>query len=237
MLAPPPELPFGPIRTARLLRRNPLALIRAVAELGDVSRLRMPGLGIWVLNHPDLAWDVLATRSGAFMKGPTMQAAKRMLGESLLTSEGDHHRRERRLIQPIFHHERIDAYANTMVELAERWSDRRGHGERIDLYVQMSGLTLAIVGRTLFGHDVSEEGADAVGRAMRQTLQQFGRIFSPLLPVTERIPFLPSNRRFGAARRLFDDTVYGMIAERRAAPEPGDDLLGHLLQAREDGMA
>ena len=53
-----------------------------------------------------------------------MQAAKRMIGDSLLTTEGEEHRRQRRLIQPLFHHERIAGYADDMVELAERAADR-----------------------------------------------------------------------------------------------------------------
>ena len=83
----------------RFLRRDPIGLLEGAADLGDVVRVRVPRLDLYVINHPDLVWDVLATDARAFSKGPTMQAAKRILGESLLTSEGERHRRQRRLIR------------------------------------------------------------------------------------------------------------------------------------------
>lgn len=102
-----------------------------------------------------------------------MQAAKRLLGESLLTTEGEVHRRRRRLIQPILHHERVAAYAAEMVVLADHASQRSVAGEWIEMQEEMARLTLAIVGRTLFDTDVEAGDARDVSRALADVLAQF----------------------------------------------------------------
>src|SRR5205085_12123146 len=100
----------------------------------DVSFVAMPRVPVYLLNHPELVWDVLATDSHSFTKGPSMVAARRVLGEGLLTTEGDVHRRQRRLIQPMFHHERIAGYGDVMLELASRAADRWSPGQELDVH-------------------------------------------------------------------------------------------------------
>jgi cytochrome P450 len=218
----------------RALRRDPIGFLTEAASRDDVVHVRLPRTPLFVLNRPDLVRMVLVDRHHAVRKGPTMDAARRMLGEGLLTSHGEAHRRRRRLVQPIFHHQRIDGYGAAMVELAERVSDRWREGQTIDLHAEMARLTLAIVGRTIFGVDVEDERAARITGALADVLAQYDRAFSPWLPITERLP-LPANRRFDRAREVFDDAVYDMIRRRRAAGVEGDDLLSLLLHAREDG--
>src|SRR6476619_4308136 len=128
-MAEAPRLTMSRFEAVRFLRRDPIGLLERAAQLGDVVRFRVPRLDLYVINHPDLVWDVLATDARAFSKGPTMQAAGRIRGESLRTSEGEDHRRQRRLIQPLFHHERLVGFAPTIRELSEhaadRWTDRQ----------------------------------------------------------------------------------------------------------------
>jgi cytochrome P450 len=88
-----------------------------------------------------------------------LQETKRLLGEGLLTSEGRFHRRQRRTIQPIFHHERISTYADAMARSAARVADRWRDDDVVDMHAEMSALTLAVVGRTLFDTDVGEREA------------------------------------------------------------------------------
>jgi cytochrome P450 len=163
-----------------------------------------------------------------------LQGAKRVLGEGLLTSEGELHRRQRHLIQPLFHHERIAGYADTMVELCERTTARWADGQAMDLHAEMTRLTLAIVAATVFASDVDEAGAAGVGRAMGDVLERFDRLFSPLLPLLERLP-LPSTLRYRRGKETFDRTVEGLIAVRREQGADGDDLLSLLIRAQEDG--
>jgi len=232
----PPTPGLSRLAVVRALRSDPIGLLERAAAAGDVVSLPLPRFTGFLLNRPDLVWDVLAARSHDVMKGPTMQAAKRLLGEGLLTSEGAVHQRQRRLIQPIFHHERIDAYGADIVELGDRAADRWASEATVDLHHEMARLTLAIVGRTLFATDIEQEDAREVGRALSEVLAQFNRVFSPFLPIAERLP-LPSTRRFNEARAVFDRTIYAMIERRRAEGATGTDLLSLLLRSREDGVA
>jgi cytochrome P450 len=218
----------------RALRRDPIGFLSEAASQGDVVHVRLPRTPLFVLNRPDLVRMVLVDRHRDVRKGPTMDAARRMLGEGLLTSHGEVHRRRRRLVQPIFHHRRIEGYGATMVELAERVSDRWRDGQTIDVHAEMARLTLSIVGRTLFDVDVEDERAARITGALTDVLAQYDRAFSPWLPITEHLP-LPANRRFDRAKDVFDETVHGMIRRRRATGAEGDDLLSLLLRAREDG--
>jgi cytochrome P450 len=235
-MAEAPRLGISALSAVRLLRRDPLALLERAAREGDVVRVHVPRLDLYVLNRPDLVWDVLATDGGRFTKGPTMQAAKRMLGESLLTSEGDHHRRQRRLIQPLFHHERIAGLAPRIRAAGERATTRWHDGERIDVRAEMARLTLGIVVETLFGSDLRDDDAARVGEALNEVLAQFDRVFSPFLPITEHLP-IPATRRFHRARAVFDETIYRMIADRRARGVDGDDLLSLLMRAQDAGAS
>ena len=227
-------LPLSFLNTVRSARRSPIELLERTAEVGDVVRIRLPRFSAWVLNHPDLVWHVLATRSHDVKKGPTMEAAARILGQGLLTSEGEHHHRQRRLIQPLFHHERLSGYADTMRELAEERVASWVPGEVLDVRREMAELALAIVARSLFGAQVDADRAREIGDALTEALSQFNRVFSPFLLLTQRLP-LPSTRRFVRSRATFDRIVHGMIDERRRSGETGDDLLTHLLRAQEDG--
>jgi cytochrome P450 len=229
-----PTLQLSRLGAMRAIRRSPLEVFERAAPLGDVVRVRLPGFAAWLLNHPDLVWHLLATRSGDVKKGPTMEAASRILGEGLLTSEGEHHRRQRRLIQPLFHHDRLADYARTMQELADAAVASWAPGDVLDVRDEMGRLALAIVGRSLLGTDVDPERAGEVGAALTEALSQFGRVFSPFLRVTEHLP-TRSTRRFHRARATFDRIVLGMIAERRRMGVEGHDLLSHLLRAQEDG--
>jgi cytochrome P450 len=230
----PPSLDVSRTEAVRLLRRDPIALIERAAAVGDVVRIPVPRVRLTLVNRPDLAWDVLSTGDRDFRKSPTLQNAKRVLGEGLLTSEGDVHRRQRRLIQPIFHHERVDASGATVVAEAEHVSASLAPGDALDVHEAMGRLTLAIVARALFGSDLTEADVDDVGAAMREVLSQFDRQFSPWFPVTARLP-IPSTRRFERAVRVFDRTVQAMIDRHRLRPDASDDLLSLLLDAEEDG--
>jgi cytochrome P450 len=88
-------------------------------QYGDISTFRAGPLRVYLLNHPDLIRDVLVTHNRRFMKSEVLQRAKRVLGEGLLTSEGDFHLRQRRMMQPVFHRERIIGYSRSMTEAAE----------------------------------------------------------------------------------------------------------------------
>ena len=141
--------PPGPRRRIPLAgllayRRGPLPFFQTLAQqYGDISYFKLGAQEAFFLNHPDFIKDVLVTNSQNFMKGLALQRAKRLLGEGLLTSEGEFHRRQRRLAQPAFHRGRVASYASSMIEYAalmrERWHD----GATLDISEEMMRLTLA----------------------------------------------------------------------------------------------
>jgi cytochrome P450 len=233
--AAPPGPDLSRLAALRAFRRDPIGLLEELATYGDLVRVRVPGRDAFLLNHPDLVRDVFVTDHRAFHKGPTIQAAKMLLGESLLTSEGERHKQQRRVIQPMFHHDRIASYAGAMVRGATRTAERWHDGQEMDVHAQMSGLTLSVVGETLFGTDVDEERSATVRRALTDTLGMFDRVYSPLFRLLTRMPS-PTMRRFRRVESDLDAVIAEMIAARRATGATGDDLLSVLLRASEDGV-
>jgi cytochrome P450 len=230
----PPSLEVSRWEGLRLLRRSPIALFERAAHLGDVVHIPLPRRTVYLLNRPELVWAVLATHARDVRKSPVLQGAKRVLGEGLLTSEGELHRKQRRLMQPLFRHERIADYGAAMVELADRATASWRDGQEMDLHAEMARLTLSIVASTVFDADIDDAGALDVGRALHDVLEHFDRLFSPFLPLWERLP-LPSTLRYRRAKDTFDRTVGTMIATRRVAGATGSDLLSLLIRAQEDG--
>ena len=215
------------------MRRDPLGfLTRMAREYGDVSRFRPGPVWIHLLNRPEWIRDLFVTHAASFHKGRGLERAKRLLGQGLLTSEDPTHLLQRRMIQPAFHAQRIAAYGSSMVEIAERHSAGWRAGETRDVAREMTRLTLAIVGRTLFDSDVEAE-ADEIGAAMTAALALFGRPAGlPYFEILDRLP-LPSNRRFRRAKARIDATIARLIAERRRDPDPSrrTDLLSLLVHA------
>lgn len=214
-------------------RQDPTKLLSDLARKhGDIVHFKLGPQDIYLLNHPDYIRDVLVTHNRNFIKSRGLQMAKKFLGESLLTSEGEVHRRQRRLAQPAFHRQRINAYAEVMTDAAVRTRERWREGEMLDLWQEMMRLTLAIVGKTLFDADVESEATE-IGKALTDVMQLFERITNPLAGVLDRLP-LPSNIRWLKAKTRLDSTIYRVIDERRASGEDRGDLLSMLLLAQDE---
>src|SRR5918912_1026570 len=154
-------------------QRDPLNLLTRLArEYGDVVQFRAGTQRVFLLNHPDHVRDVLVTHHGRFHKGRALQRAKRLLGEGLLTSEGEFHRRQRRLAQPAFHRQRIAAYAGVMVRYAEKRRGAWRDGETLNIAEEMMRLTLSIVAKTLFDAEVESEASE-IGEALTAIMKTF----------------------------------------------------------------
>jgi len=210
--------------------RDTLGFLGAcAAKHGDVFGFHIGRQPFVCVNHPDLIRDLLVTHQKNFRKGRALERGRRLLGNGLLTSEGDFHLRQRRLAQPAFHRQRIAGYATAMVDYSVRVRDRWTDGETLDVHQEMMRLTLAIVGKTLFDADVQHEAAD-IGRALASALDAFNLALLPFAELLEKLP-LPANRRFLSARARLDETIYRIIRERRASGEDRGDLLSMLLLA------
>src|SRR5678810_857338 len=156
--APPGSVSRYPGQFVVEIARNPLAMMIAMQrEHGDIAHWRIGPQHIYLFSHPDLIRDVLVTNQKNFHKSRGLERIKRLLGNGLLTSEGDFHLRQRRLAQPAFHRQRIAAYAATMSEHTARMRDRWQDGATLDVSQEMMRLTLAVAAKTLFDADVESE--------------------------------------------------------------------------------
>ena len=139
-------------------RRDPLTFLPHVARTyGDLARLSFGQQRVYVISRPEWIEDVLVNSASRFGKGVALERARRVLGNGLLTSGGAEHLRQRRLIQPLFHRQHVQGFANSMVKHASRWTNAVTPGADMDMTAQMGALTLAIVGETLFSSDVQDD--------------------------------------------------------------------------------
>ena len=237
-----PELPPGP--KARPLvgnlldySRDPLNfLARSSWEYGDVVNLQFPGPPAYLLSNPDHIEQVLVKNNRNFIKDRVTRSELSILGDGLLTSDGDFWRRQRRLAQPAFHRERVEAYAETMVSYTERMLEGWRAGEERNVHHDMMRLTLEIVAKTLVDADIAgnaEEVGAALGTIMARFSDQGSGVFLRMIP--DGVP-TPSNLRFRQANKKLEEFIYGIIDERRRSGRDTGDLLSMLLHARdEDG--
>jgi cytochrome P450 len=229
-----PPGPKGHVLVGSLpeFRRDVLGFLTACAQqYGDIVPIRLPGRRLILLNHPDLIENVLTAHARHTTKTLLLQSLRPVLGDGLLLSEGDTWLRQRRLIQPAFHRQRIAAYGDVMAGYAERAMEQWKDGETRDVHADMMAITQAIVAKTLFDADVSDAAWD-VGQALHVLMEDFSRRRTRLLELPAWVP-TPGRRRARGATARLDAIVYSIIAARRATGEDRGDLLSILLAAQD----
>ena len=217
--------------------RDQLAFIeRMQRDYGDVVWTRFLYVPALFLYHPNEIEYVLSTNARNFIKPMTFRSNYflRLVGNGLLTSEGEEWKRQRRLSSPAFHRQRIAAYASTMVDYTKRLIANWVEGETRDVHRDMMRLTLEIVVRCLFNADVSHD-VDHIGDTLRELVKPFAEQATLKWILNNRLP-TPQHLRFHRLARNIDRVVYRIIGERRASGKDEGDLLSTLLAARdEDG--
>ena len=215
--------------------RDPLDLfVRVERELGPVARLRFAGIDYYVLHDPDHIHHALVDGHRKYTKSRNYVGLKAVVGEGLLTSEGDFWRRQRKLAQPAFHRNKLAGFVGAMVDdtasMLERWG--KESAPWIDLHKEMMHLTFRIVGRTLFSTDIEGE-ARAIGEALTEALVWANRYAQALVHVPTWVP-TAGNMRFRRAMKTLDALVYRIIADRRDSGEDPGDLLGMLMNVTDE---
>ncbi len=228
---PPGPKQLIPGTSVALMLMDRIGFFSELAKYGEVVRFKLGGRPAFLLSQPDYIRDVLVTNSRNFHKGRGLQRAKKMLGEGLLTSEDGFHLRQRRLVQPAFHRQRVAVYGETMTEYAERMAAGWQEGATVDISQEMVRLTLGIVSKTLFDADVEAEWKE-IGHALAELLEMFKIIVLPFSQYLDKLP-LPFTKRFEAFKGQLDNTIYRIIQERRASGEDKGDLLSMLLLAQD----
>lgn len=219
-------------------RRDMLAFYSELhAAYGDAARVRLGPYVQHVFFHPDQIKEVLLTKADCFEKIARVRAVlSQWDGDGLVLSEGEFWRRQRRLMQPAFHHDRVAGMADTMVELTaglrDEWAARcASGGGHCDVEVNdaMTALTLNIASKTLFGADVSDQTA-RLGEAIALLSDEAVRELQEPVTLPRWFPAARVRRKWEAIE-LIDRTTRDIIAERRASGEDRGDLLSMLLRA------
>jgi cytochrome P450/predicted ester cyclase len=211
------------------VRSNPLEfLLRLIGDYGDVVRYVCNGRVTILLNTPEAVRCVLHDRASNYSKlaTPDMLLLQPMLGEGLLTTEGDRWKADRQWIQPLFSHRLIERWGLTMVRVAEeiilRWDARRDRSAPIDVPREMSRLTLEIAARALLSTDLASQ-SEAFGRAMDVLNESMGHV-EPDSPSVQD--------RFRPALMTIRTVVWQTILGRKLYDTGEDDLVALLLRAQ-----
>jgi cytochrome P450 len=211
------------------------------AQYGDAVRIPIsPRSSLFMFSRPEHAEHVLAQNQDNYVKAFTYRPLRALIGNGLLTSEGEDWRRHRRLIQPLFTRRDVRNFAPAMTDAAGRmlqgWDDRP-EASQIDVTLQMSALALDIVGRALFGSDLTGDAA-AIGRAM--SAGQRVAVLATFAP----LPWGPRStkalkavaRRAGHSPEGIEGPVGRMIADRRALRAADGSTSAQSGEAQADGV-
>jgi cytochrome P450 len=210
------------------LQNSPIDfLVQTARRYGDVSRFRAGSRRGYLISHPDLIKEVLVTQQSSFIKEDSFKRIKNIMGDGLLTSEGAFYLRQRRLVQPAFHRQRIAAYGKIMSDYAadifSRWHD----GEEIGIFQEMNRLTLNIVAKTLFDTNL-ESDAKEIGEAATTILQA-----APFSLDSEENYTLLNEEKVQEAKNNLDKIIYRLIDERQKSGKDKGDLLSMLMFSNE----
>jgi cytochrome P450 len=219
------------------LRANTLGFLDHVAKTyGDFVPMRMFMSTAYLLNHPKHIEHVLQTNYRNYRKTKMMEKFKPILGEGLFISEDDLWTRQRKLIQPSFHRQRVEAMGATMIDVikdhVKMWDKFAATGEEFNLSLDMSYLALQVALRTMFGNSLPREEANAFSDALDVANEITAKRLWEMTRIGE---FLPTRetRAYNAATQTLDRIVNRIIGERRKSDVRQNDLLGVLIDARD----
>lgn len=215
-------------------RDHPLDLVVRATQFGDLVRWRFGWMWFYQANHPDMIHEILVKRAASFHKTPRIkQVLGAVLGEGLLTSDGDDWRSHRRLVQPAFHSSRIEGYGEVMTAYTLTMMRDWTTGGEVDMRHEMMRLTLGIVAKTLFDADLEGDLSERVGQAVTIVQEHGNEQFRRLLTLPRWVP-TAGNRRSEAAVADLDSILSEIIRARRRSGEDRGDLLSMLLLARDE---
>ncbi|HZD35678.1 MAG TPA: cytochrome P450 [Nitrososphaeraceae archaeon] len=221
--------------------RDPLTVLNDLAvKYGDISYFKFGRQGIYFVKHPDHIQSVLVTNQSKFIKNPGLRLTKRIIGDGLLTSEGEYHKRQRNLIQPAFDYKHIGIYADVITscgeDLCKEWiSDNSEQGTTIkviDVHKEMTKLTMSIISRLLFGSTIDSDMTGRIIQDVSILVGYFNHLRLPFIGnIIEKLP-LASSRQFHAAKRHLDSLILEIIADskQKLKDTSSNDLDSHFTK-------
>ncbi|HYO89035.1 MAG TPA: cytochrome P450 [Candidatus Limnocylindrales bacterium] len=226
---PPGTIPFGNLQD---FTRDTLHYILDSRKYGDFVLIRFGPYKGFIAYSPELVHQVLVTDAEHFRKTTaTKRALDIVVGQGLFTNDGDPWKRQRKLMQPVFHTRRIGVYGEVMVDFAEELLGDWPDGEEMDMDQAMSALTMRIIAKTLF--DANVEDTAAIGEAVTAALREADDRLNRLILLPDWAP-TKSNRIMREAMVALNGIIERFINDRRASGEDTGDLLSMLLMARDE---
>jgi cytochrome P450 len=214
------------------MRDKLTAVTRYAREYGDLVALRLGPMRLILVSDPDLIEQVFVSRAREFNKGAIEQLVRPSVGNGILLSEGDYWKRQRRMVAPPFHRQKLAGYGEVMVGITDRMTSGFADGEVRDMFPVTTNIALAVAAKTMFAVEVDRD-ADGLGEALTAMMRAVNARVNAAVPLPDFVP-TPTMLRLKRARAKLDTVLYRAIAERRAAATPGDDLLSLLLSVRDE---
>lgn len=217
-----------------MLTDAPGTMLAAMREhVGELFALQLGPVQVPVVYRPADIQNVLLENAKAFTKGGMWSATRPLLGEGLVTSDGEAWRKQRQLMQPVFTPKHLATLGALMAEAVEEQLndlDTRIQGP-VDIGNEMTLITQNVLFRTMFGTSLDPKTASKLGLDLNRAFEAMNlRIFLYFLP--DWVP-LPGSRDFFGSIAAIDEALNGVVAERRAHPTERPDLLNLLLGARD----
>ena len=231
------HLPPGPrsvpgLLTLRFVADTPSFLLHLSRTYGRAASFFLRGELFIAVFSPEAVLDVTVKKQHAFVKGVGFERMHKVLGRGLLTNEEPIHLRHRRMMQPPFHHEQLNQYARVMQEIVQGHLDTWSEGKTVSASEEMMRLTFQIVARLLFSTDI-DDYAEGVQHHMGIAIDRIERTMLPGLDRFDSTP-IPYFRKFQKSSDYLADVAEDIINRRVASGTHGTDLLGLLLDARDD---
>ncbi|PPD48158.1 MAG: hypothetical protein CTY16_06080, partial [Methylobacter sp.] len=236
MMKPIPTGPCSrfPFENELSWSKNPREfLLRTAQKYGDICKFRLRGIDLYFVSDPELVREVLVAQDKLFVKGLGFERIRPWLGNGLVTSEGEVHKRQRRLLQSAFHRQRIEAYAQTMQEEAEKACASLQDGQAIDLLPFIEDVAFRIATACMFDENLDAE-RPAVIQAMRLSSRYMDAVKSYSVAALWRRWTGQAEKEKWEAIRLLHTMVDGIIASRRQDTEDRGDLLSMLVLALDE---
>jgi cytochrome P450 len=214
---------------------NPILLFEYLRRYGRAAHYRILLKDVVLFNDPADIGEVLIDKAAFFGKDRTQKRMKILLGEGMITSDGEPHNRGRRIAAPAFHRRRIERYAAQIVEIADTFRTQWHAGTELNIAAEMMRLALQITARTLFDTEVTPE-IHEINDQVNVVMDLYNFLVAfPRAELFLNSP-LPQMRRFRVAKKRLDEVVDGMIRVRRADAnlDRHGDLLSMLVAARDD---
>ncbi len=233
---PPGPRPLPVVGNILAFRRDQLGYLQALQrEYGKMATIYIGKTPVVLFFRPEHVRYILTENPRNFTSREVAEGLRQLIGDGLLTIDGEAHRQQRRMVQPAFHKKRVESYAGTMTDYTQEMLMRWQAGQRIDVARAMQELTLRIVGKCLFNVDLAEQ-IDTLGSAFTEMIGNPIGLLEGFLNVRIDQPFTAYGRRMEAKRRV-DTFIYELIAQRRAEAEDKGDVLSMILEAQEGEIA